>query len=429
MASGGLSGLPIARVFGITIRIHASWLLIFFLLTYSLASEILPQASMVQGGPWWRGVELYDQVLAEQLHSRLPMTFQQAAESLGIAAWPRWQYWLLGAIGSLGLFVCVVAHEVAHSVVAKGAGIAVEGITLFLFGGVSQLKDEAETPGVEFRVAAAGPLMSLALGLACGGLYWGFSDFLVPQARAIIFYFAIINLMLVAFNILPGFPLDGGRLLRALLWKRYGDLARATRAACWWGRAIGGFFVVMGLAEFWLEFTVMRTLTLGPLWLVVIGLFLRYAARASYQQVAVRDTFAGLTLRDVLQREVVTVDPDLTLDRLVDEYFYTYKFRSFPVLEAGRLAGVVSLKDLQAVPRIEWPGRRVREAMHQVRQENLVHPADDLASVFRKMAEEDKGHLPVVEEERLVGIVTRHDIMTLIQLKTDLGGHWRPGGR
>jgi CBS domain-containing protein len=166
-----------------------------------------------------------------------------------------------------------------------------------------------------------------------------------------------------------------------------------------------------------------------PLWLVVIGLFLRYAARVSYQQVTARNTFAGLALGDVIQRNVVTVEPGLMLDRLVDEYFYTYKFRSFPVLEAGRIVGVVSLKDVQGVPRAEWPSRCVREAMHLVREENLVRPSDDLSDVFRKMAEEDKGHLPVVEEGRLVGIVTRHDIMTLIQLKTDLGGHWRPGGR
>ncbi|MBM4018982.1 MAG: CBS domain-containing protein, partial [Planctomycetes bacterium] len=131
---------------------------------------------------------------------------------------------------------------------------------------------------------------------------------------------------------------------------------------------------------------------------------------------------------DALQPGVVTVPPDLMLDRVVDEYFYKYKFRSFPVLEEGRLVGVISLKDVQGVPRAAWPERSVREAMHLVREENLVRPSDDLASVFRKMAEEDKGHLPVVEGGRLAGIVTRHDIMTLIQLKTDLGGHWRPGG-
>ena len=141
-----------------------------------------------------------------------------------------------------------------------------------------------------------------------------------------------------------------------------------------------------------------------------------------------KDVFAGLKVRDVTQSQVVTVVPDLPLDRLLDEYFYTYRFRSFPVLEDGRLAGVVSLKDLQAVPRLQWPVRCVRDAMHQVRPENLVHPDDDLGSVFRKMAEEDRGHLPVVDDGRLVGIITRHDIMTLIQLKTDLGGRARPAG-
>jgi Zn-dependent protease/CBS domain-containing protein len=427
MASGGLSGWAIARIFGITIRIHASWVLIFLLLAYSLAEELLPQSSLVGGGPWWRGMDAYNHILAYQKSEEL-ISFYGAAEELGIAVWPWWQYWLLGIIGSIGLFVCVLAHEIAHSIVAKRAGIPVEGITLFVFGGVSQLKKETETPGDEFRVAAAGPAMSVALGLACGALYLGLYGALPAQARAILFYFAFINLALAAFNLLPGFPLDGGRLLRAVLWNRYQDMARATVAASRWGEAIGTGFAAFGLFLIcWAA--VHQQLWLGPLWLVVIGLFLRHAAAASYRQLAVRDAFAGLTVRDVIRPDVVPVEPDLTLDRLVDEFFYAYKFRSFPVLEGGRLAGVISLKDVQAVPRAQWPARRVRDTMHLVREENLVRPGDDLSDVFRKMAEEDKGHLPVVEDGRLVGIVTRHDIMTLIQLKTDLGGHCRPASR
>lgn len=425
MASGGLSGWAIARIFGITIRIHASWVLIFLLLAYSLAAEVLPQSSLVGGGPWWRGMGAYNHILAYQKGEEL-VSFYVAAEELGIAVWPWWQYWLLGIIGSIGLFVCVLAHEIAHSIVARGAGIPVEGITLFIFGGVSQLKKEAETPGDEFRVAAAGPAMSVGLGLACGALYLGLDGALPAQARAILFYFAFINLALAAFNLLPGFPLDGGRLLRAVLWNRYQDMARATAVASRWGEAIGTGFAAFGLFLIFLA-AVRQQLWLGPLWLVVIGLFLRHVARASYRQLAVRDAFAGLTPREVMQADVVTVEPDLALDRLVDEYFYTYKFRSFPVLEGGRLIGAISLKDVQGVPRAEWPARRVRDTMHLVREENLVRPGDDLSDVFRKMAEEDKGHLPVVEDGRLVGIVTRHDIMTLIQLKTDLGGQWRPG--
>ena len=429
MANGGLaSGWRIARIYGITVRIHASWLLIFGLLTYSLADEILPLSNLAGGGPWWDGVEVLNRIAVHQ-HASGSMNFREAAGELGIALWPEWHYWLLGAIGAAGLFVCVLAHEISHSLVAKRFGIPVEGITLFLFGGVSQLKHEAETPGAEFQVAAAGPLMSLGIGVICGILYYGVAEWLPAQAKALLFYFAFINLALVAFNMLPGFPLDGGRLLRAFLWNRYRNFEKATAVASWWGRAIGGGFVALGIVELWLEFSTTRSVSLGPVWLIIIGMFLRYAARAGYQQLALKTAFGGLTVRDVIQPHVVTVTPDLSLEELVDGYFYTYRFRSFPVLEDSRLIGMVSLKDLQAVPRGEWAARRVRDAMHQVREENLVHPADDLASVFRKMAEEDKGHLPVVEGGRLTGIVTRHDIMTLIQLKTDLGGRARPVAR
>jgi len=428
MSRGGISGVTVARLFGITIRVHATWLIIFFLLTWSLASDILPMSSLVGGGPYWDAFGDSARVVkyARAHGAEDRMNFLQAAAELGYSVWPAWQYWFFGAIGSLGLFVCVLAHEISHSLVARRNGIPVEGITLFLFGGVSQLKDEATSPGDEFRMAAAGPAMSVALGVAFGAIYYGLADALPAQARALLFYFALINLMLAAFNLLPGFPLDGGRLLRAILWKYYKDMRRATAVAAWWGRAIGTAFIAWGLLEFWLGFMA-GAVSLGPIWLVVIGWFLWHAAKASYQQLAVRDTFAGLTVRDVIQPQVVTVEPDLALDRFVDEYLYHYKYRSFPVVEADRLVGMISVRDVQSVPRAEWPARTVLQAMHQVREENLVHPSDDLGSVFRKMAEEDKGHLPVVEDGRLVGIVTRHDIMTLIQLRTDLGGRWLPG--
>jgi Zn-dependent protease/CBS domain-containing protein len=421
MANGGLtSGLRIARIFGISVGLHPSWLLIFFLLTYSLGNYVLPQSSLAEGGPWWRGLQAYSQIEGYQARHRA-VSFAEAAEDLGLRLWPWWQYWVLGAIGAIGLFVSVLAHEISHSLVAVRAGIPVQGITLFLFGGVARLKAEPQSPGIEFRVAIAGPLMSLAIGLATGALYLALWNWLPEQARALLFYFSFVNLSLVAFNLLPGFPLDGGRLLRAALWKRYGDFARATSVASWWGRAIGAAFVAVGAMELVLEFMVAHELSMGPLWLIIIGLFLRSAARGGYQQAALRQALAGLTIRQVLQPSVVTVEPDLPLDRLVDEYFYTHRFRSFPVLEANRLVGIVGLRDVQAVPRAEWSQRLVREVMHQVRDANLVRPSDDVAAVLRKMAEENTGHLPVVEDGRLVGIVTRHDIMALIQLRTDLG--------
>jgi Zn-dependent protease/predicted transcriptional regulator len=418
--SARAAGWPIARIFGITVRIHPSWLLIFLFLSYSLAVGYLPQNSLAGGGPWTDGAKRYSEIKTVLLQHP-EMSFRQAADALGFTLWPEWQYWLLGVLGSLGLFLCVLAHEISHSLVAIRNGIPVSGITLFLFGGVSELKEESPRPGVEFRVAAAGPLMSIFLSIGAGLLYFGLGDGLPPQARALLWYFTFINLMLAVFNLLPGFPLDGGRLLRAILWSRYKDLRRATAVAVAWGRGIGMGFIALGVLEFVYGFSTGQ-LSFDAIWMVVIGMFLRYAARASYQQLTVKDAFAGLTVRELIQPQVVTVDPDLTLDRLVDEYFYTHRYRSFPVLEGDRLAGMISLKDLQAVPRAEWPVRQVRQAMHQVRQENLIHPTDDLAGVFRKMAEEHKGHLPVVDDGRLAGIITRHDIMTLIQLKTDLGG-------
>jgi Zn-dependent protease/CBS domain-containing protein len=425
---GQLTGLPIARLYGIRIRIHASWLVIFLLFAYLLATQFLPLSNLVHGGWWGNGVAVLDAFAKSHgLHGQLnPAT---VAQELGIG-WPEWQYWVLGVIGSLGLFVCVLAHEISHSLVARGHGIEVEDITLFLLGGVSQLKEESAAPGVEFKVAAAGPLMSIFLGLGTWALYWALGDQFPEQARALLIFFIFINLMLAVFNLLPGYPLDGGRLLRAILWKRYQDMNRATVAAAKWGRAIGMGFIVWGFWALWITWENTGQIDLlGPPWMILIGWFLRQAAKASVQQITVRDTFSGLTVGDVIRPEVVTVEPDLTLDRLVDEYFYRYRFRSFPVLEDGRLVGMVSLKDLQAVPRSDWPARRVRDAMHQVGEENLVHPTDDLASIFQKMAQADKGHLPVVEDGRLVGIVTRHDIMTLIQLKTDFGGHVQPPGR
>jgi Zn-dependent protease/CBS domain-containing protein len=416
MATGGLaSGWPIARIFGITIRLHLSWLVIFVLLTYSLGAQVIPLSNLAASGSWLQGAQI---VLQVQEKYPWMTNLDQVFRYKGVERWPEAEVWLLAVIGTLGLFVCVVAHELAHSIVAHGSGIAVEGITLFVFGGVSRLRDEAHTPGVEFKVAAVGPLMSLVLGGACAAVYYGFYGVLPPQAKTLLYYFIFINIALVVFNLLPGFPLDGGRILRAILWGILGSVERATAIASACGKVFAGLLIFGGLYQVFR----LRTLDLGAMWWIIIGLFLWGAAGAGYRQLALREAFAGLAVRDVIQTGVVSVPADLTLDRLVDEYFYQYRFHSFPVLEGERLVGIIALRDVQDVPRVDWPVRRVRDAMHEVREENVVRPDEDLASVFGKMTEEGRGHLPVVENGRLVGIVTRHDVMTLLQIKTDLGG-------
>lgn len=416
MADGGLgSGWPIARVFGISIRLHVSWIVIFVLLTYSLGSEIIPLSNLAGGGSWWKGA----QIEREVRHDYPWMTSAQVFSYAGVAQWPVAEVWLLAAIGTLGLFVCVVAHELSHSVVAHGAGIAVEGITLFVFGGVSRLKDEAHTPGVEFKVAIAGPLMSLILGVACWGMYYGLSDWLPGQARTLLYYFTFINIALVFFNLLPGFPLDGGRVLRAVLWAILRDVRRATRVASACGKALAGLLIVIGAAEF-----LLLGFDLGSIWWVVMGLFLWAAAGAGYRRLAAREALAGLTVAGVMQRDVVAVPADLALDRLVDEYFHQYRFQSFPVLEGERLIGTITLRDVQDVPRADWPLRTVREAMREVREGAVAHPGEPLESALGKMAEAGGGNLPVVEDGRIAGIVTRSDILALLQTRRGPGGGW-----
>jgi Zn-dependent protease/predicted transcriptional regulator len=320
----------------------------------------------------------------------------------------------LGFVAAVGLFVCVLAHEIGHSLVARSSGIRVEGITLFVFGGVSSLRDEAPTAETELAVALAGPLVSVAIAVICWVLYVALPG-APEQVTSLLFYLAFINSLLVVFNLIPGFPLDGGRVLRAILWKIFGNIYRATAIAATVGKAVGLAMIVAGV------FGVLLTWQLGPLWLALIGLFLRYAAQTGYQQVAIREALRGLKVRDILQERVVTVPPDLPIDRLVDEFFYRFRFRSFPVLEGDRFVGMVSLKGIQGIPRASWGQVTVAQAMESIAEGNLVHPDDDLASVFRKMMSEDKGHLPVVAEGRLSGIVTRHDIMNLLHIKTDLG--------
>jgi len=415
-ASSLASGLPIARIFGITVRIHWTWLLIFLLLTFSLAVEILPLSSMADGGPFWEGLPVSQQLMRYMsLHD---VSREAAARRLGVHLWPDWQYWVLGAVGSLGLFVCVLAHELSHSVVAKAVGIPVEGITLFIFGGMSRIGGEAKAPGDEFKVAAAGPLMSLALGLGAGLIYFGLGKALPPQARSLMYYFMFINLLLMAFNLVPGFPLDGGRLLRAALWKLLGDFRRATYVASWFGRGVAGVLVAAGTIQFLLS-----GFSLGAFWWVIIGLFLWQAAKGSYQQVQLREALAGLTVRDILETDVTTVEPDLTLDELVRDYFYRRRRRSFPVVDSGGdLLGVIRLKDVGRLPQDDWPVYRVRDAMREVDPSTTVGPDDDLEGVFRKLMQADGTHVPVVEDGRLVGVATRHDLVNLLEIRTDLAG-------
>jgi len=409
------SGWTIARIFGINVRVHVTWLVIVALLTYSLATALLPLSSYADGGWWGRGVEIENRMQAYS-ESHPGMADEAVYQRFGVQPWPEWQYWVLGLIGALGLFVCVLAHELSHSLVARVEGIPVEGITLFIFGGMARIGSEPRTPDIEFKVAAAGPLMSLAIGVACAVILGLGRGILPPQARALMFYFMFVNLLLAVFNLVPGFPLDGGRLLRAVLWKTLGDFRRATYVASWAGRVVACGLILVGAVNLLLG------AVLGAFWWAVIGLFLWHAAKASYQQVELREALEGLSARDVLRADAVAVEPDLIVGDLVREYFWRCRQHSFPVTDAeGRVVGRIGLKDVRAVPRRDWAQRRVSDVMKGLRPADVASPDEDMRSVFQKAMQADGASLPVVDDDgRLLGIVTQSDVMNLLRIRTEL---------
>jgi Zn-dependent protease len=364
------------RVAGIRIVIDPTWLFAFALVVWSLATGYFPAATP-------------------------PIA--------GAAAWA------LGAVAAVLLFVSVLIHELSHALLARRSGIAVPRIRLFLFGGVSEMASEPRDPAAELRIAAAGPLTSIVLGLLCFALGRSGLPALIPGGAQTAEYLAFINIALAVFNLLPGFPLDGGRILRALLWKRRGDLVSATRTA---GRA-GSFlgYALMGLGLYNLVFG----RSLGGLWMILIGMFLNQAAASSYRHVLLRDLLSGVRVGELMTRDVIAVPEHASLEELAHDYFYRHPHGSFPVIGEGRrFAGMIALAQVKAVPRDEWvrvPARRVMTPATLVRP---LGPDDDCVTALERMVRDDLGRLPVVEGERLAGILSRRDVMKLFQIRSDL---------
>ncbi|HWC02285.1 MAG TPA: site-2 protease family protein [Methylomirabilota bacterium] len=368
------------RIFGIPVRAHVSWLAILGLLTWSLAVGYFPHV-------------LPDVPLAG--------------------------HWARGFLAALLLFASVLLHELSHSVAARRYGIPVSGITLHIFGGVSQLEREPDRPGAEFVIAIVGPITSLAIAalLALGSTLFH----VPPGARAIMGYLTAVNVLVGVFNLIPGFPLDGGRLLRAALWKRKGDLQQATRMASRVGSAFALILMGIGaLRAFAGEF-------MGGLWLVLIGLFLRQAAEGSYQQAVLRRALAPLAVRDVMTREVVHIPADLAVGRVLDDFFWRHHVSSFPVLDDGRVVGILSLDQLRQVSPERLADTRSREIMLPLAEGLMAAPGDSLWQAFEKLARNGLGRLAVLEGGRLVGYLSVKDVMHVLALSS--GPRGRRAGR
>lgn len=367
------SSIRIGRIAGIEIGVHWSWFFIFFLLTWSLSTAVFDEDDM-SGGVRWTA----------------------------------------GTITSGVFFASVLLHELSHSLVARRRGVPVRSITLFVFGGVSNLEQEAETAKDEFLIAIVGPLMSLLLGIAFLAL-WATAGQVSDTLAGPTGWLGLINISLFVFNMMPGFPLDGGRVLRSVLWWNNRSHLRATELASRSGVWLAWLLIAAGIVV-----TFAFSLISG-IWFILIGWFLRNASEASYAQSVVEDVLKGMTARDVATQEYDTVPPDLMLDQLVAEYVMRRHHRAFPVVVAEQLIGLITLTDIKQVPQAEWPASSVYRAMRHADDLHVVSPDTPLEEALTVMAQNDVNQLPVVGSYReLLGMVSRADVLRLIQVRSEV---------
>ncbi len=370
-------GFNLLRIHGIQVTIDYSWFILFFIVIYAMAEGYFPHA--------------------------------RAEYSVA-------QYWAMGVVAAVLLFVSVLLHELAHSFVALKQGIDVTRIRLFFFGGVAQISREPRSGRHEFLIAIAGPAMSMLLTLIFAAVSM---VFYVAQATGpvapVAGFLASANLALALFNLIPGLPLDGGRILRAILWDRWNDVTRATKIASRMGNIFALLLIFWGMGFFVLTQSIIGLLN------AFVGVFMKFAATSSYQAVVLKESLGGVPIRQIMTEKVVTVDRLIPVDELVRDYIYKYKFTHFPVFDHGELVGMVSLDQVKSVPKELWGFKQVRDIMDPIEQVPQLKPADDATDALNRMISEDQGRMPVVEDGRLVGIVSRRDILNLFKIKSDLG--------
>jgi Zn-dependent protease/CBS domain-containing protein len=386
-------GFYIGRIFGINIQVDWSWILIFLLVTWSLAVGLFP-------------------------------------------AWhPDWGAalrWGLAVVASLLFFASILLHELSHSLVAKARGLPVRRITLFLFGGVSNIEREPPTPKTEFLMAVVGPITSILLGmifLALAAFSAATSNITgqdpetvarqLGPVTTLLAWLGPINILLGLFNLIPGFPLDGGRILRAALWSVTKDLRKATAWAAGVGRLTGWMFIGAGVAmALGAQLPFFGTGLISGLWLIFIGWFLNSAAVNSYQQTVVRDLLEDVPVFRLMRLNVPTVGPTLTVNHLVYDYVMGAEERAFPVMEGDRLVGLVCLEDIRKVPREAWERVTVGEIMTDANHLDTVAASEDVGDALEKLTRRDVGQAPVVENGRLVGLLRRRDILKWLELQS-----------
>ncbi|GCE20537.1 site-2 protease family protein [Dictyobacter kobayashii] len=367
--------LRIGKIWGIDIAFHVSWLIIAVLLSWTLETG------------WF---------------------------SVNYPGWSVGAYWSVSILATLLLFLSVFLHELAHALVARARGLHVKSITLFIFGGVSNIEQEPPAPDIEFQMALVGPLTSLALGGLCGLLLLVIGSKTSPVG-AILGYLALTNIFLGIFNLVPGFPLDGGRVLHSIIWKLRGNVHVATRIATRVGQFFAYLFIFFGLMSFF------RGAYLNGLWIGFIGWFLLMGAVSANNQSMLETMFKGVHVDDVMNRGPATVPANISLQKLVDDFLLPHGWRSAFVMQVDELVGLITLSDIRHIPRAQWAQTPVGFVMIPLARLHTVTAEQSLNDVLPLMVGQDLNQLPVVQEGHLLGSINREDIMRFVEIKRSLG--------
>ena len=360
---------------GIRIRIDQSWFIAFFLFAWTLSFGYFP---------------------------------------LQVPDYSAFTYWIAGTLSSLGLFACVLLHELSHCFVAQRLGGQVRQITLFIFGGVSELAQNASnSPKTEFLTTIAGPTASLALGLLFLTISYFVGGFVDRIAMEMIHYLYYVNFLLAAFNLIPGFPLDGGRVLRSYLWYRSGDLGRATKTASRVGRLFAMTLIGFGLIS------VLAGHIIPGAWLILIGLFLKSSAETEYRSFELRTGLQNLTVREIMVPPVA-VHSEMTISEFLNDFVFHYHYRVFPVVDSDRFVGMIDVRSIKKVPVKDWPTTRIDAFLCDSSSYCVLDPDTQAADALRRLMTDDRSKAPVVQNGMLLGVLTRSDLFKVISLKRDI---------
>jgi len=361
--------INLGKIFGIQLRLHYSWFIIFVLLTFLLVS------------PHWSSLF----------------------------------WWVIGITACLLFFASVIAHELAHGLIGRANGIPVKSITLFIFGGIAQMTKEATHPGAELKMAAAGPVCSAVIG----GLFFSvlfFNPGMSAPVANMIQWLTIMNLALAVFNLIPGFPLDGGRVFRATLWHFTGNYRRSTRIATQVGKGVGYSFIAGGIAIIFLQ--PFNLPWFSGLWIVFIGWFLQNAASTSYRQAQWRETLRGFTAAQVMTTNCPVIPSDVTLNQVFQEYIIPTGCRFFMVADKGRFEGILALQNIKPISQQNWGIVQVKEIMTPIDKLKAAYPGQDALSILEQMDESNIHGMTVVSEGRIIGLIARDDLIRFLRTRS-----------